>query len=220
MSLRSTIFAAGYDGLMKKAEKQGLTTMRRDLLAHASGRVLEVGGGTGANLAHYGASVESLTVTEPEAAMLKRLERHARADAPGTIVLRAPAEDLPFEDGTFDTVVSTLVLCGVDDQPRAVREIQRVLRPGGRFLFLEHVRSDDPKLAKKQDHMNWVNRLVVCCDCNRPTLETISGAGFVVTEVEHTTFPGAPAFARPAIVGQAAARAAGVERSRSVNAEA
>ena len=60
------------------------------------------------------------------------------------MVLRAPAEDLPFEDDTFDVVVSTLVLCGVDDQPRAVREIRRVLRPGGRFLFLEHVRAADP----------------------------------------------------------------------------
>ena len=65
------------------------------------------------------------------------------------MVLRAPAEDLPFEDDTFDVVVSTLVLCGVDDQPRALREIRRVLRPGGRLLFLEHVRSTDPKIARR-----------------------------------------------------------------------
>ena len=133
--------------------------------------------------------------------MLKRLERRVRAESPGTMVLRAPAEDLPFEDDTFDVVVSTLVLCGVDDQPRALREIRRVLRPEGRLLFLEHVRSDDPKVAKKQDRMNWVNRFVVCCDCNRPTLETIREAGFAVTTLEHTTLPKAPSFVRPAIVG-------------------
>ena len=76
--------------------------------------------------------------------MLKRLERRVSGQVPSAMVLRAPAEDLPFEDDTFDVVVSTLVLCGVDDQPRAVREIRRVLRPGGRFLFLEHLRSSDP----------------------------------------------------------------------------
>ena len=65
-------------------------------------------------------------------------------------VLRAPAEDLPFEDGSFDTAVSTLVLCGVDDQPRALRELRRVLRPGGRLLFIEHVRSDEPQLARSR----------------------------------------------------------------------
>ena len=111
--------------------------------------MLEIGGGTGANLAHYGPAVESLTITEPEVPMLKRLERRVRAEAPGTMVLRAPAEDLPFEDDTFDVVVSTLVLCGVDDQPRALREIRRVLRPEGRLLFLEHVRSTDPKVAQE-----------------------------------------------------------------------
>ena len=118
-------------------------------------------------------------------------------------MLRAPAEDLPFDDDTFDTVVSTLVLCGVDDQPRALRELRRVLRPGGRLLFIEHVRSDDPRLARMQDRMNWLNRLVVCCDCNRPTLDTLRAAGFAISQVEHTELPGAPPFARPLVVGSA-----------------
>ena len=124
-------------------------------------------------------------------------------------MLRAPAEDLPFEDATFDTVVSTLVLCGVDDLPRAIREIRRVLRPGGRFLFLEHVRSGDPGAAKKQDRMNWLNRAVVCCDCNRPTLDMIEAAGFRVATLEHTELPKSPSFVRPAIVGTAIPSAAG-----------
>ena len=119
-----------YDRQMRRAEKAGLSDMRKALVTQARGAVLEIGAGTGANLGLYPPAVTSLSVTEPDVFMLKRLERHAKAEAPAAMVLRAPAEDLPFEDATFDTVVSTLVLCGVDDQPRAVREIRRVLRPG------------------------------------------------------------------------------------------
>jgi ubiquinone/menaquinone biosynthesis C-methylase UbiE len=177
--------------------------LRQTLIADAAGRVLEIGAGTGANLPHYNGSIESLVVTEPEPPMLRRLQRAARDQAPTAQVLRAPAEDLPFEDNSFDTVVSTLVLCGVDDQPRALREARRVLRPGGRLLFLEHVRADDPGLARFQDRMNWLNRLVVGCDCNRPTLATIEAAGFGVDRLEQTTMPKAPKFVRPLILGTA-----------------
>ena len=99
--------------------------------------------------------------------------------------------------------ISTLVLCGVDDQPRALREIRRVLRPGGRLLFFEHVRSDDPEVARLQDRLNWFSRLIVCCDCNRATLGTIEQAGFTVTQLEHTAMPESPKFVRPAIMGVA-----------------
>ena len=151
----------------------------------------------------YGPAVRSLILTEPEPAMLRRLQRKAREQAPAATVLRAPAEDLPFDDHTFDTAVCTLVLCGVDDQPRALRELRRVLRPGGTLLFLEHVRAEDAKRARQQDKMNWLNRFVVRCDCNRPTLDTIRQAGFAVTRVEPTTLPKAPPFVRPAIIGSA-----------------
>src|SRR5262249_55913983 len=138
MSLRKSFFALTYDRFLRKTEEAGLHMLRQDLLADASGSVLEIGSGTGANLPIYNGNVEQLVLTEPEPAMLKRLQRTARRHAPHAKVLRAPAEDLPFDDGTFDTVVSTLVLCGVDDQARALREAHRVLRPGGRLLFLEH----------------------------------------------------------------------------------
>jgi ubiquinone/menaquinone biosynthesis C-methylase UbiE len=203
MSIRTRFFAATYDRLMGKAERAGLAEMRRGLLGQAAGVVLEIGGGTGANLGCYPAAVTSLTVTEPNASMLKRLERRATTHAPAAMVLRAPAEDLPFEDDTFDVVVSTLVLCGVDDQPRAVREIRRVLRPEGQLLFLEHVRADDPAAAKRQDRMNWLNRAVVCCDCNRPTLDTLEHGGFQVTALDRTELPKSPSFVRPTIVGVA-----------------
>ena len=204
MTLRSRFFAMTYDRQIAKVDKAGLRGFRGGLLAGAAGRVLEIGGGTGNNLPFYGPAVESLTITEPEIPMLRRLERKAREQAPAARVLRAPAEDLPFEDDCFDVAVSTLVLCGVDDQPRALRELRRVLRPGGRLLFIEHVRSGDPGQARSQDRMNGLNRFVVGCDCNRPTLDSIQEAGFTVTRVEHTTMPKVPRFASPVIVGSAA----------------
>jgi len=203
MTLRSRFFAMTYDHQMAKVEKAGLRACREGLLAGAAGRVLEIGAGTGANLRFYGPAVVSLTLTEPETPMLRRLERKAAVQAPGATVLRAPAEDLPFEDATFDVAVSTLVLCGVEDQPRALRELRRVLRPGGQLLFIEHVRSADSRLARSQDRMNGINRFVVGCDCNRPTLDSIRDAGLTVTQVEHTTLPKVPKFGSPAIVGSA-----------------
>src|ERR1700733_2848109 len=189
MSLRTKFFAMTYDRQMAGTEKAGLRAFRERLLAGAAGDVLEIGGGTGANLPCYGPAAGSLTITEPHPPMLRRLERTARPHRPDALVLRAPAEDLPFDDHSFDVAVSTLVLCGVDDQPRALRELRRVLRPGGRLLFIEHVRSDDPATARLQDRLNWLNRLVVCCDCNRPTLDSIRAAGFTVGPVEHTELP-------------------------------
>jgi ubiquinone/menaquinone biosynthesis C-methylase UbiE len=207
MTLRARFFAATYDRQIARAEKAGLRAFREGLLAGAAGNVLEIGSGTGLNLPCYGPAVESLTMTEPQPAMLRRLQQAVREHVPAAKVLRAPAEDLPFDDHTFDVAVSTLVLCGVEDQPRALRELRRVLRPGGRLLFIEHVRSDDPGRARLQDRMNWLNRLMVCCDCNRPTLSTIQEAGFTVTEVEHTVLPKAPKFVSPTIMGTATAPA-------------
>ena len=112
MTLRSRFFAMTYDRQIARAEKAGLRAYREGVLAGANGRVLEIGGGTGANLRFYGPAVESLTLTEPETPMLRRLERKVRTQAPAATVLRAPAEDLPFDDDTFDVAVSTLVLCG------------------------------------------------------------------------------------------------------------
>ncbi|HEY2073421.1 MAG TPA: methyltransferase domain-containing protein [Gaiellaceae bacterium] len=205
MSLRKKFFALTYDRMLAKVEKAGLRARRQALLADVGGRVLEIGGGTGANLPHYGEAVESLTITEPDPSMLRRLERHVREQARPVTVLRAPAEDLPFDDDSFDVVVSTLVLCGVDDQPRAVRELHRVLRPGGRLVFIEHVRADEPRLARLQDRMNGLNRFVAGCDCNRSTLETIRAAGFQVETVERDTLKKMPKFVRPMIAGAATA---------------
>ena len=203
MGLRKRLFALTYNRLMASGEKAGLAEIRAKLLAQASGNVLEVGAGTGLNLPYYPGTVSMLTATEPDASMLRRLQRVASPAARQVSVLRAPAEDLPFEDATFDTVVATLVLCGVDDQPRAVREIRRVLKPGGRLLFVEHVRSDDAALARRQDRMNWLNRIVVGCDCNRQTLRTIEQGRLTMGDLVRGDLPKSPSFVRPMIVGSA-----------------
>jgi SAM-dependent methyltransferase len=205
MSIWGRIFATIYDPIMGRTEKAGLTAHRKALLSQATGDVLEIGAGTGANLALYGDAVRTLTLTEPEKPMMRRLEKHIAQRHPSAKVLRAPAEDLPFNDNSFDTVVSTLVLCTVDDQARALREMRRVLRPGGRLLFIEHVRSEEAKLARLQDRMAPINvRIGHGCHCNRPTLEGIRNAGFAVTRFDHDTLKHAPRYIRPLIVGTAA----------------
>jgi ubiquinone/menaquinone biosynthesis C-methylase UbiE len=203
MGLWSKVFAGMYDRFMAKSEREGLAAHREALLAGACGDVLEIGGGTGANLAKYGHNLHSLTITEPEKPMIRRLQRRIDEQRPDAKALRAPAEDLPFEDDSFDTAVSTLVLCTVDDQPRALRELKRVLRPGGRLLFMEHVRSGDEKVARWQDRMLPINTRMCCgCHCNRPTLDTIRAAGFEVKQVQNDEIPGAPPWVRPLIVGE------------------
>jgi len=202
MSVWGQVFAAMYDRMLAKTEMAGLAAHREALLAAASGDVLEIGGGTGANLRFYNGDVLTLTVTEPEKPMARRLEKRIQECKPGAKLLRAPAEDLPFNDDSFDVAVSTLVLCTVDDQPRALRELRRVLRPGGRLLFIEHVRADDEKLARWQDRLMPLNvRFAHGCHCNRPTLDGIRAAGFEVTQLAHDTLKHAPAFVRPLIVG-------------------
>ena len=207
MSIRGRLFAMAYDRQMAKTEKAGLNAHRQRLLAGASGRVLEIGAGTGLNLPIYGHATEELTLTEPERPMLRRLQQRVREQSHEATVVRAPAEDLPFEDGSFDVVVSTLVLCGVDDQPRAFRELRRVLRPGGELLFIEHVRSGDPGLARWQDRFAplW-RRVGHGCNCNRPTPALIRSAGFDSVELEEGELPKSPPIVRPLVAGRAQAR--------------
>jgi SAM-dependent methyltransferase len=202
--LRSWLFASMYDRLTSGVEAAGLAAHRARLLKEARGRVLEIGAGTGANLRFYPSDVETITCAEPEAAMATRLERRVREQSRPVTIVHAPVERLPFGDAEFDTVVSTLVLCTVSDQRRALREVWRVLKPGGRLLFLEHVRSDQPRLAAWQDRLNGLNRLVAGgCNCNRATLDAIRSARFTLTTLTRGELPKAPPFVRPLIVGTA-----------------
>lgn len=208
------IFARFYDRLMAGTERAGLGEMRRELLAQASGRVLELGAGTGHNLEYYTDAVTELVMTEPDPHMASRLrERLTSAGTPvaNASVVEAPAENLPFDDGSFDTVVATLVFCTVDDPQRALAEARRVLVEDGRLLFLEHVRSDRPRLARWQDRLErpW-GFFAAGCHPNRPTTELLPEAGFWIDSMERDKLPKAPPIARPLIRG-VARRPAGVD---------
>lgn len=203
MSLRGRLFAKFYDRLTEAAEEAGLRARRQRLLGSAKGRVLEIGAGTGANLPFYGSEVE-LTLAEPEEPMARRLAKRLSEQRPNATIVHAPAEQLPFADGHFDVVVSTLVLCTVSDQARAIRELRRVLKPGGRLFFMEHVRSEDPRVARWQDRLNGVNRFVAYgCNCNRTTLDALRAANFTIASLERSEIPKAPFFVRPLISGAA-----------------
>jgi ubiquinone/menaquinone biosynthesis C-methylase UbiE len=187
-------------------KKPEVSDARRELLAGAEGRVLEVGAGTGFNLPHYPDTVSELVLTDSLDGMLRRAEKRASDSGRDVATARAAVESLPYDDGSFDTVVGSLVLCSVDDQARALAEIRRVLRPGGRYLFLEHVRSGDPKLARKQDRYAGVWGVVAFgCHPNRDTLASIEAA-FEVEEVERGEMPHAPKLVRPYVLGRAAKR--------------
>jgi ubiquinone/menaquinone biosynthesis C-methylase UbiE len=179
---------------------------RRKLLAPAEGRVLEVGAGTGFNLPHYPDGVSELVVTDRLDGMLQRAQKRAAKTGRQIVAARVPGESLPYEDGSFDTVVASFVLCSVDDQGRVLAEIRRVLKPGGRYLFMEHVRSEDPALARKQDRYEGLWK-AFCFGChpNRDTLPRIQAA-LEVEEVEHGELPGgAPKIVRPFVLGRAVA---------------
>ena len=138
--------------------------------------------------------------------MARRLRRKAETSGLPVQVVETGAEHLPFEDDSFDTAVTTLVLCTVDDPERAVSELARVLKPGGRLIFLEHVRSPDPGLAKWQDRLHplWV-RFGHGCHCNRPTLETIEASPLRVERHRRGRIPKAPPIVRPLLTGVAVA---------------
>ena len=177
------IFAALYDPIGASMERRWMGGRRSRLLAGARGAVLEIGGGTGANLPHY-RDVDRVTIAEPDRFMRDRIGPK-REDARVPVeVSAAGAEALPFPDGSFDTVVSTLVLCTVPDQASALGEVRRVLHPGGRLLFIEHVRAPGIT-ARWQDRIEplW-GRLLGGCHPNRDTVAAIEKAGFEIETFE------------------------------------
>jgi len=208
------VFARLYDRALKATEENGLGAMRAGLLAGAHGRVIEIGAGTGVNLDLYANGVEDLTLVEPDphmsARLRKRLQDRAGNLRPAQLVA-APAEALPFPDDTFDTAVATLVLCTIPDPVAAIDELARVLKPGGRLLFIEHVRAEDPASARWQDRLEKPWRFLADgCHCNRDTETNLRGSSFTVESIDHTKMPKAAPIVRPLIRGTATLPAAGV----------
>jgi SAM-dependent methyltransferase len=197
-------FAAVYEPFLWVGEQAGLRKHRKELLKRSAGCTIEIGAGTGLNLTHYPDDLDGLVLVEPDAAMRRRLaERLARSCLRARLV-DAPAEQLPFPDGSIDTVVSTLVLCTVDAPDLALQEIVRVLKPDGQLLFIEHVRSDSPRLARWQDRLaNPWRRFARGCRCNRATSELMVAFGFELEDLDDASWRAMPPIVRPLIIGRA-----------------
>ena len=205
--------AVVYDPFLWLGERRGMRDRRRRLLSDATGRVLEIGAGTGLNLEHYPSTVTELVLSEPESLMRRRLARRVRRGARPVRVKDASAEALPFPDASFDTVVSTLVLCTVPDPVAALSEVRRVLRPGGRLLFCEHVRADSPTMARWQGRLAspWA-AFAQGCRCDRP-LKALVAAALEVYRADAEVWRGMPPLVAQLVVG-AAGVAAGSDAGR------
>lgn len=206
--LADRLFALWYPPLMARSERAGQADMRGRLLSHASGRVLEVGTGNGFSLPHYTGAVDELVLSEPSPPMVGRLREELTAHPPRAgswEVVEAGAEELPFDDDSFDVVTTGYVLCTVPDVEAALREMARVLRPGGRYLFLEHVRGTGAR-ARVQDAIEPLHVAVAAgCHPNRRVAEMVEASPLTVEWVEHTTMPRGFPTVRPVVLGSAIA---------------
>jgi ubiquinone/menaquinone biosynthesis C-methylase UbiE len=200
---RHPIFARRYAriGHLMDAE---IGDHRRRLLAGLTRRVLEVGAGNGLNFPYYPATVTDVLAIEPEP-YLRRQALAAASQAPVPIrVVAGTAEALPAPDGAVDVVVASLILCSVADLDQALAETRRVLRPGGRLRFYEHVRATDPRLARRQDRLQrpW-GWLVGGCHPNRDTVAAITAAGLRLVQLDRFDLQAMPPLARPHVLGVA-----------------
>ncbi|HEX4109690.1 MAG TPA: class I SAM-dependent methyltransferase [Solirubrobacteraceae bacterium] len=212
LGLNERLFAWWYPYVSGLSERAGQREMRAELIAQAHGRALEIGAGSGLNLPHYGPSVSELVVTEPSPHMLAHLRRRLEQEPPPVgewTLLLAGAETLPFEDASFDCVVGTYVHCTIPDPARALREVARVLAPGGRYLYLEHVHAGEgTALGRMQDLIELPHRYIAAgCHPNRRTERLLRDSPLVLERVEHGTMPMAFPSVRPVISGSARAPA-------------
>lgn len=199
-------FTVWYGVMMRLIDERGLRETRRQVLSDAHGRVLDIGTGTGANLSLFPAAVEELVLAEPDAHMQSVLRRKVdeTGGARAIELVQAPAESLPFEDDSFDCVSCTMVMCTMPDPRAGLAEVARVLKPGGRLLFLEHVRSEQPGVARTQDRLERPWRFIADgCHCNRDSLATIAASPLTLQDVRRGQMPLAPRFMRPLVYGKA-----------------
>jgi len=193
-TVKHPIFARVYERVAQMSERRGGDEHRRKLLADLSGRVIEVGAGSGANFAHYPSVVSEVVAVEPEGYLRERAQREA-AKAPVSItVADGGADQLPGEPGSFDAGVAALVLCTVPDQQRALAELFRVIRPGGELRFYEHVVAHpkwESRFQRFADATFWPH-VAGGCHLARDTTSAIEQAGFVIETCERFPFSPAP----------------------------
>ncbi|HUK90636.1 MAG TPA: class I SAM-dependent methyltransferase [Blastocatellia bacterium] len=175
-------------------DNRAIRDLRSKTLRTARGRVLEIGFGTGLNLPYYPSDVDELVIIDPEQMLPKRVER--RIEQSGLKVTQMKldaAAALPFEAQSFDTVVTTFTLCSIQNVQAALVGIRRMLTPDGHFVFLEHGRSDDPKVARRQDRLNPLQKMFAAgCNINRPIDELVRDAGLTITQLERFVMPDVP----------------------------
>ena len=198
------IYASVYDRYNQGAERTWLGEGRALAIAHARGKVVEIGAGTGMNLLHY-RDVEKVVACEPDPAYLKQLHRRLPEAKVPVAVLQAAAERLPFANASFDTAVSTLVMCSVDDPEQTARELRRVLRPDGTLLLIEHICNEATGFSRMAQNMAvpfW-KLFLGGCHPNRASLRTLARAGFNITELDRFNPPHVPSVMFPFIVATA-----------------
>ena len=197
------LFARLYARFSPGADRRGQSEHRQETLSKISGRVLELGAGTGLNFRHYPDTVSQVVAVEPEGYLRERAQQAAAGARVPVTVVDAVADRLPFADGSFDAAVASLVLCSVPDQASALSELRRVLRPGGELRFYEHVRPNNPRTAavcQRLDDWNIWPRLAGGCHTARDTEGAIRAAGFTVERCRRFPFKGGPVTA-PHILG-------------------
>jgi ubiquinone/menaquinone biosynthesis C-methylase UbiE len=168
-----------------------LVTYRGRTVSAAAGRVLEIGIGSGLNLPLYSAGVSQVFGLDPSPRLLAMARQAVRRAAPPLELIEGSAEAIPLEDRCVDTVVTTWTLCTIPDVGRALREMHRVLRPGGRLLFVEHGRAPEPGVRWWQDHLTPVwKHLAGGCHLNRAIGELMAPAGFRIERLETSYMPG------------------------------
>jgi ubiquinone/menaquinone biosynthesis C-methylase UbiE len=179
-------------GVLDLAMRQEvLRPYRARIAAAATGEVLEIGVGSGLNLPLYGREASSVIGIDPSPELLRRAVRRAAAAAVPVALVEASAEALPMDDDAVDTVVTTWTLCTIPDVARALVQARRVLRPGGRLLFVEHGRAPEPRVARWQDRLDplW-SRIAGGCHLNRPIEALLRDAGFAIEAMSHPRLPG------------------------------
>ncbi len=200
----SRFFAFIYDPLIAKTETACLQDWRKELLENAYGKVLEVGAGTGANIDFYPQQVDKLIISEPDEFMRKRLlEKLSNSHFKSSQVKSFSMEDIDLDDNSIDCVVSTLVCCSVNSPHDALKNVYRVLKPGGLFLFMEHVAAENnPNRLKWQNRINPIwKRISGNCHTNRETEKYMLETGFKIKKIKKASMRKAPAFVRPTIRG-------------------
>jgi ubiquinone/menaquinone biosynthesis C-methylase UbiE len=188
-AVRHPLFARMYARLANQFEERGAGELRDEALAGLSGRVVEVGAGTGINFGHYPATVTEVVAVEPEPYLREIASRAAEAAPLPVTLLDGVADALPIDDASCDAGVASLVLCSVPDQAVALGELRRVIRPGGELRFFEHVLAETSGLARFQRGIDVVwPRVSGGCHANRDTLAAIQGAGFDVERIRRFNF--------------------------------